>query len=86
MTRRIAASMSLVAFLVCIVTGLQAGNPFNTVVSKAMIAMAVTFVVGLILGGMAQKMLDEETGTSGATSLNPEKNPNPQTKTETSGR
>jgi hypothetical protein len=59
MTRRIAASMSLVAFFVCIVTGLQAQNPFTTVVSKALLAMAVTFIVGLVLGTMAQKMLDE---------------------------
>jgi hypothetical protein len=59
MVRRLAASMSLVAFFVCIVTGLQAQNPFSTVVTKALIAMAATFVVGLVLGAMAQKMLDE---------------------------
>lgn len=78
--------MSMVAFLVCIVTGLQAGNPFSTVVSKALIAMAVTFVVGLILGAMAQKMLDEDANASSAAPINSEKNPNPQVKSETSGR
>jgi hypothetical protein len=59
MTRRIAATMSFVAFAVCIFVGIEADNPFTTVVSKALLAMLVTFVVGLVLGTMAQKMLDE---------------------------
>ena len=83
MTRRIAASMSLVAFFVCIVTGLQAQNPFTTVVTKALIAMAVTFVVGLILGAMAQKMLDEDVALAQKNTQPPA---NSETKSETSGR
>jgi hypothetical protein len=83
MTRRIAASLALVAFAVCIVTGLQAQNPFATVVSKALIALVVTFVVGLILGSMAQKMLDENVDT---VQKNPEAVTNLQAKSETGGR
>ncbi len=59
MTHRIAATLALVAFTVCILVGLQAGNTFSTIVSKALVALAVTFGVGLVLGAMAQKMLDE---------------------------
>ncbi len=59
MTRRIAACLALVAFAVCILAGLQAGNPFTSVVSRALVALVVTFVVGLVIGSMAQKMLDE---------------------------
>ena len=59
MIRRIAASMALVAFAVCIVVGLEAGNPFTTVVSRALVALVGTFVLGLVVGAMAQKMLDE---------------------------
>ena len=59
MVRRIAASMALVAFALCILVGMQAGNPFASVVSKALLALAATFALGLVVGGMAQKMLDE---------------------------
>ena len=50
MTRRIAAITALVAFAVCILVGLQAQNPFATIVSRALVAMVVTFAVGLVLG------------------------------------
>ena len=83
MTRRIAASMSLVAFAVCIVTGMQAQNPFTTVVSNALVALAVTFIVGLVLGTMAQKMLDENLA---AAQKNAEAGPVSEVKSETSGR
>ena len=55
-----AATMSLLVFAVClIVGGLQAGNTFTTCVIRALVAMAGTFVIGLIVGAMGQKMLDE---------------------------
>jgi hypothetical protein len=59
MVRRLAASMALVAFAVCIVVGLQAQNTFTTIISNALIALFTTFVIGLVVGTMAQKMLDE---------------------------
>ena len=59
MARRMAAALALVVFAVCVIAGLNAGNSFETVLSKALLAMAATFVVGLVVGGMAQKMLDE---------------------------
>jgi uncharacterized membrane protein YfcA len=59
MSQKIAAAMSLVAFVVCLLVGLQIGNPFGTVVTRALLAMAATLVIGLIIGAMAQKMLEE---------------------------
>lgn len=52
--------MALLAFAVCLlIGGLQAGNPFTTTVSRALVAMAGTFLIGLIVGTMGQKMIDE---------------------------
>jgi hypothetical protein len=60
MIPRIAASLSLIAFSVCLLTGgLEAGNPFATTVWRALAAMLTTLVVGLALGGMAKIMLGE---------------------------
>jgi uncharacterized protein YcfJ len=56
--------MSLIAFAVClIVGGLSAGNGFGTAVGRALLAMVGTLIVGLIVGTMAQKMLDENVQT-----------------------
>lgn len=60
MVTRIAASMALLAFSLClIVGGLEAENTFATTVSRALAAMAGTLVIGLILGAMGRKMLEE---------------------------
>jgi len=59
MARRMAAAMSLIVFAVCLLEGLAAGNPLATILYKALVAMAGTMVVGLVVGAMAQKMLDE---------------------------
>ena len=66
MVRRLAASTALVAFAVCILVGLQAGNTFSTVVSNALLALGGTFAVGLVVGSMAQKMLDENLTATAA--------------------
>src|SRR3954465_5947120 len=57
--RRIAAAMSLIAFAVCLGAGLEADNPLGTILARSLVAMAGTLVVGLVVGAMAQKMLDE---------------------------
>jgi len=59
MPRRIAAICALTVFAACLLVGLQAGNPFTTTVTRALEAMAATFVIGLVIGFMAQRMLDE---------------------------
>jgi len=59
MVVRIASTLALVVFAVCVVAGMGAENGFSTVVVRALLAMVVTLFVGLVLGAMAQKMLEE---------------------------
>lgn len=59
MTNRLAVTMSLVAFALCLVMGISAENPFGTVILRALGAMVVTLIVGMVLGAMGQKMIDE---------------------------
>ena len=64
MIHRLAASLALVAFAVCLVIdGLHAGNPFSTTVLRALLAMAGMYVIGLVIGWIGQKMLDENVKT-----------------------
>ncbi|HEV2296764.1 MAG TPA: hypothetical protein VGR35_23180 [Tepidisphaeraceae bacterium] len=64
MPARLAATLSFIVFALCLVIGrLQAGNPFATTVIRALAAMAGTFIVGLIVGLMAEIMLKESVGT-----------------------
>jgi len=81
MPQRLAAVMALLAFAVClIIGGLETGNPFSTAVTRALAAMAGTFVIGLIVGWMGQKMIDENLNAS------KEKLLDSATKTQSSGR
>ena len=59
MPQRIAATLGLVAFALCLVASHAAGNAFATTVTRALSAMAATFVIGLAVGAMAQRMLEE---------------------------
>ena len=59
MPLRIASSMALIAFALCLVMGMTAENPFGTVVLRALAAMAGTMVVGAIIGTMGRKMIEE---------------------------
>ena len=58
--------MALVAFAVCLVMGLRADNTFTTILSNALLAMGGTFAVGLVVGAMAQKMVDENVAADAA--------------------
>jgi hypothetical protein len=81
MIPRIAASLSLIAFAVCLlVGGMEAGNPFSTTVWRALAAMLTTLVVGLVLGGMAKVMLQESIR------MEKEKLKNSQVKSEATNR
>lgn len=59
MPQRLAGTFGLVAFAVCIVLGLRAGNEFASVLGRAIGALFACLVVGLIVGTMWQKMLEE---------------------------
>lgn len=59
MPRRLAASLALLVFAICLIAGLESGNTMSTILSRALIAMLGTLVISLIVGTMAQKMLEE---------------------------
>jgi hypothetical protein len=59
MTHRLAAISALLVFALCLVLGIQAHNSFTTTLTRALIAMSCTFILGLLIGAAAQKMLDE---------------------------
>jgi hypothetical protein len=54
-----AVSVSLVVFALCLALGLVADNSFTETVSRALKALFGTLLVGLLVGAMAQKMLEE---------------------------
>ena len=66
MVRRLAGSMALLAFAVCVMAGLSAGNSTATILSNALAGMGVTFLVALVVGAMARKMLDESVAADAA--------------------
>ena len=59
MAKRLAGCCALVVFAFCLLLGLRADNTFSTTLSRALIAMGGTFAVGIVIGGVAQRMLDE---------------------------
>ena len=54
--------MALVAFAICLIAGMGADNTFATTVQRALVAMAATLVLGLVVGAMGQKMMSENVG------------------------
>ena len=82
--------LALVVFAVCVIAGLGAGNSFESILSKALAAMAATFVIGLAVGMMAQKMIDEnlaaEAGKVAAADAEKEKSRIPERNPEPRGR
>ena len=84
MAKRIAAALSMIAFAICLLIGaFQADNSFSTTVQRALVAMVVTLFVGLIVGAMAQKMLNENLANL---KVNEEKSEIQSTKTEGTDR
>lgn len=59
MLRRIAVALALTAFALCLVMGIMAENDIGTSIWRGLQAMFVTFFVALILGAMAERMLNE---------------------------
>jgi hypothetical protein len=60
MPNRLAAILALIAFAMCLVIGgIQMGNPLASTLWRALLAMFGTYVVGLAVGAVAKRMLDE---------------------------
>ena len=77
MPKRLAAVCALLVFALCVVLGIAAHNTFATTVTRAMIAMAGTFVIGLAVGAAAQRMLDENVKDEELKLKNPGPTPSP---------
>ena len=59
MPRRLAVAVALLVCAVCVLCGLAADNTFAEIVWRALKAMFATLAIGLVVGTMAQKMLDD---------------------------
>lgn len=58
-TRLIATCFALAAFSVAIIAGLAADNPGTTVLTTAIICMIGCQLIGLVVGAVAQRAIDE---------------------------
>jgi hypothetical protein len=59
-SRYAGSCLGLFAFTVACASGLVAGNQFSTVLSRALLAMFLFFVIGSLLGYSAQKVVNEQ--------------------------
>jgi hypothetical protein len=53
------ASLGLLAFTIAVVCGLVVRNPVTVTLSRGILALFVFFVIGIVLGGIAQVVLNE---------------------------
>ncbi len=59
LTKVIASTLGLSAFGVAVIAGLMAGNAASDVLIRAVVAMAVCHVVGMALGAIGERTVDE---------------------------
>ena len=50
---------SFLTVAICLIAGLESGNSMSTILSRALVAMLGTLVISLIVGTMAEKMVQE---------------------------
>jgi len=55
----VASSMALIAFAIAIMAGLSAGNPSAVVIWRALVSMIVVYFVGMLVGAIAERTLNE---------------------------
>jgi Na+/H+-dicarboxylate symporter len=62
MPTRVAGILSLIVFAMCLCIGtFEAENSFGTVVWRGLVAMGGSYVVGYVIGLMAESMIDERS-------------------------
>ena len=74
----LATVTALIAFAMCLVMGIVRENDFVTTLSRALKGMFVMFFVGLVVGWMAQRMLDENLSDQAKNEENEESKSTPQ--------
>lgn len=57
--RYVGATLGLLAFTIVIATGLFAQNPITVTLSRSLLALFAFFMIGLVLGGAAQLVVNE---------------------------
>lgn len=57
--RYVGATLGLLAFTIVIVAGLFAQNPITVTLSRSLFALFAFFLIGLVLGGAAQIVVNE---------------------------
>lgn len=55
----IATCFALVAFAAALAVGVAADNSVGTIIQRALIAMAVAWLVGRVIGGIAMRVVHE---------------------------
>ena len=59
--------MALLVFALCLlIGGFGAQNSFGTAVGRALVAMIGTYIVALVIGHMAKRMIEENVATTTA--------------------
>lgn len=61
MSSQFASRLALIVFATTAIHGVVVRNPFGSTMPLAMIAGAVAFFVGLILGDLARRLVEEQT-------------------------
>ncbi|QNN23896.1 hypothetical protein HED60_17015 [Planctomycetales bacterium ZRK34] len=58
-TQVIASSLGLIGFIIAILAGLAADNPATTTLVRALGSMFICYIVGMIIGAVATRALNE---------------------------
>lgn len=59
MEKRMGASLGFLAFAVATLSGVMVGNPLGTIVGRALAALFAFYVLGRLLGWLAERVLAE---------------------------
>ncbi len=79
-TRLIACSVALCAFVVALLAGLAAGNPTDLVLSRALASLAACFALGSVVGAVADRTVRDAVASHRARNPDPAPEPaQPQT-------
>ena len=59
----IAGCFALSAFTVAIIAGMAAGNTAASILRRALLALVICYPVGLLVGGVARRVVEEHLAT-----------------------
>ena len=62
-SRFVGSTLGLFAFSVTVLAGLYVRNPVTVILSRSILALFGFFLLGLVIGGAAQRVVDEHLKT-----------------------